>query len=416
MINDFVTNRWEDIMKILIVSQSFYPDSFKINELIREFANEGNEITVLSGLGDYTTGKIHSNYRFFKNRTEEYNGCRIKRVRTISRRKGPFFRSLNYLSFVFFGSLWAFFNKSQFDLVYVYQPSPATMILPGIVAAKKRKIPLLIYCLDIWPEAVKAMNIKENSSAFRWIHKLSRYAYNQGDFILVSSSSFMTYLHEINNIPYEKMAFLPQHADDLEESYSLQIKNVKTADFNFVFTGNIGYVQDVETIIKAAAQIESDYDFLIHIVGNGSNWETCKQLANELNIDNKVIFYGRKSVELMPAYYNMADACLLTLKFENKIGLTIPAKLQGYMAAGKPIIGAIAGDAEQIIREANCGLCVPASDEKALAQAILEFMQLSETERKTMGENSLSYYQTHFDKEKFITVTLDQMKQLVNKN
>lgn len=402
-------------MRILIVSQSFYPDNFKINELIGEFAKKGNEITVLSGLGDYTTGKVHSDYRFFKNRTEMYNGCEIKRVRTISRRKGPVFRSLNYLSFAFFGSIWAFFTKNQFDLVYVYQPSPATMILPGIVAAKRNRVKLLIYCLDIWPEAVKAMNIKEANPAFKWIHKLSRYTYQKADFILVSSSSFMTYLHDVNDIPYEKMAYLPQHADDLISVASFPTIDVpKKATVNFVFAGNIGYVQDVETIIKAVAEIESGEDYLVHIVGDGSNYETCQRLAEELNVSDNVFFYGRKPAEQMPSFYELADACLLTLKFDNQIGLTIPAKLQGYMAAGKPIIAAIEGDSQTIINEAKCGICVPASDEKALAQAMEKFMQLPVAEQKKLGNNALNYYKTHFNKEKFVTATLTQMLQMAN--
>lgn len=402
-----------EAMKILIVSQSFYPDNFKINDIIKEFANDGHEITVLSGLGDYTTGKVHSNYRFFKNRTETYNGCTIKRVRTISRRKGPIFRSLNYLSFVFFGAFWAFFTKNKFDLVYVYQPSPATMILPGVVAARRSNIPLLIYCLDIWPEAVKAMQIKETSVAFKWIHQLSRFAYNQATFILVSSYSFMTYLHEENEISYEKMAFLPQHADLPNEEMIENDIDLKKSDYNFVFTGNIGYVQDVETIIEAAAQMNSELPFMIHIVGNGSNYEACLELVEKLNIQSKITFYGQQPANLMPLFYEFADACLLTLKYENKIGLTIPAKLQGYMAAGKPIIGSIEGDAQEIIQEAKCGICVPSSDSKALAQALETFIRMPLEERLKFGNNALHYFQEHFNKDKFVQATLEKMKQLV---
>lgn len=402
-------------MKILIVSQSFYPDHFKINELIKDFAKAGHEVTVLSGLGDYTTGKVHPNYRFFRNRTEQYNGCTVKRVRTISRRTGPIFRSLNYLSFWFFGSIWAFFAAKKFDMVYVYQPSPATMIYPGITAAKRSQAPLLIYCLDIWPEAVKAMSIQEESLPFRMIHKLSTHAYQQASFILVSSQSFLTYMHEVNHIPYEKMAFLPQHAEDsLEIPKEIPI-SIQQAKHNFVFTGNIGYVQDIETIIKATALVPKDYDFRVHIVGDGSNLATCQQLAKELQLEEKVVFYGRQPSHLMPVFYDMADACLLTLKYENKIGLTIPAKLQGYMAAGKPVLAAIEGDAKQVIKEADCGLCVAASDEQGLADGLVQFMAYSPQELKQMGENAKTYVAAHFTKDTFVTKTLETMKKLVRK-
>lgn len=403
-------------MKILIVSQSFYPDNFKINELIKDFAEKGNEVTVLSGLGDYTTGKIHENYRFFKNRTEVYNGCTIKRVRTFSRRKGPFFRSLNYLSFAFFGSLWGWFTKQRFDIVYVYQPSPATMIFPGITVAKRNKIPLLVYCLDIWPEALKAMRIKEDSIVFKIVHRMSRYMYNKADYVLVSSHSFMQYLHQYNQVPYEKMDYLPQHADDNNQQKINDSEiEIPTAEVNFVYTGNIGYVQDVETIIHAVNEIKMDKSFLFHIVGGGSNFENCVKLSKELAVEDKVVFYGNQPVDRMPVFNELADAFLLTLKFENKIGLTIPAKLQGYMAAGKPIIAAIDGDAKTVIAEAQCGLCVSSSDAVSLARAVEKFVQLPAEQKEAWGNNSLDYFREHFNKKKFVNVTLDKMKELVNK-
>ncbi|MGX6980145.1 glycosyltransferase family 4 protein [Vagococcus elongatus] len=404
-------------MKILIVSQSFYPDNFKINELIKEFAENGNEVTVLSGLGDYTTGKVHENYRFFKNRTEVYNGCTIKRVRTFSRRKGPFFRSLNYLSFAFFGSLWSWFTKQTFDIVYVYQPSPATMIFPGIIAAKRSKVPLLVYCLDIWPEALKAMSIKEESIVFKIVHRMSRYMYNQADHILVSSHSFMEYLHQYNQVPYDKMDYLPQHADvNTRQKVNEVEMEIPTAEVNFVYTGNIGYVQDVETIIRAVNEIKLDKSFLFHIVGGGSNFENCVKLSKELAVEDYIVFYGNQPVDRMPFFNDLADAFLLTLKFENKIGLTIPAKLQGYMAAGKPIIAAIDGDAKTIIEEAQCGLCVSSSDAVSLARAVEKFVYLSKEEKEALGNNSLDYFKEHFNKEKFVKVTLDKITEMVNKD
>lgn len=414
MISDFHIVRKGKNMRILIVSQSFYPDNFKINNLVKDFSELGHDITVLSGLGDYTTGKINKNYRFFKNRTEMYNGVTVKRVRTISRRKGPIFRSLNYISFAFFGGLWGFFSRKKFDLVYVYQPSPATMIFPGVIVAKKLKIPLLIYCLDIWPEAVKAMSIKEETIAYKIIHRLSRWLYRESDFILVSSKSFMKYLYEVNGISYSIMSYLPQHSDYAEVSEEFQ-KNIlkKRAAFNFVFTGNIGFVQDVETIIRATTFVEKQYDYIVHIIGDGSNLECCKQLAKKLGVTKKIIFYGRKPASTMHSFYLAADACLLTLKYENKIGLTIPAKLQGYMSESKPIIAAIEGDARAIIEEANCGICVNASDSESYGKALMSFMDSDDVTRGKFGKNAFLYYQKHFTKNEFIRNTNNIMEEMI---
>lgn len=399
-------------MKILIVSQSFYPDEFKINDLIKDFSKEGHDITVLSGLGDYATGQIPERYKWFKNRTEFYNGCKIKRVRTIARRTGPIFRSLNYLSFAFFGMIWAFFCKEKFDLIYVYQPSPATMIFPGIVAAKKNKVPLLVYCLDIWPEAVKAMKISGEGLAFKYIHRLSKQAYQKANYILVSSRSFMDYLHQINNIPYNKMKYVPQHADPASKNSQSEMQ-ISKAQNNFVFTGNIGYVQDVEMIIQAAAKVRSEQTFKIHIVGSGSNIQSCEKLTKDLQVEHLINFYGRLPAEEMGFFYEHSDACLLTLKNDNKIGLTIPAKLQGYMAHGKPVLAAISGDAEIIIRESSCGFVVAPTDSQAYAHIIEEFIQLSNDEKKELGENSFNYFIKNFTKNRFVSETLGAMTALI---
>lgn len=399
-------------MRILVVSQSFYPDNFKINDVIKDLSDAGHQVHVLTGLGDYSTGKIPSRYRWFKNRTEQYNGATIKRVRTISRRTGPIFRALNYLSFAFFGCIWGFFTKTKFDVVYIYQPSPVTMVFPGRTVARKQNIPLVIYCLDIWPESVKAMHIQEGNVVYRMITRLSQWAYQSADEILVSSFSFMDYLNEVDEIPMEKMKYLPQHAEDVVMGQrTVPEMIIEQCDkVNFVFTGNIGMVQDVETIVLATKQLPKELPYKIHIVGDGSNLATCKSLADEYAVNDKIHFYGRQPAEMMQDFYEIADACLLTLKNENKIGLTIPAKLQGYMAAGKPIVAAINGDSQTIIADADCGMCVSSSDADALAKAIQAFIELPKEIRESYGANSRSYYEKHFTKETFIESTLEVLE------
>ncbi|MGY3777190.1 glycosyltransferase family 4 protein [Isobaculum melis] len=395
-------------MKILVVSQNFYPDNFKINDVVKEFTLRGHEVTVLTGLGGYTTGKLSSRYKLFKNRKEVWNHVNIRRVRTITRRKGPIFRSLNYFSFTFFGSIWALLNREHFDVIYVYQLSPVTMAYPALIAAKKRKIPILLYCLDIWPESVKAMRLKEGTFIYSLIHKISRYLYRKSHRIAVSSQSFMEYLHTVNQVPYEKMDYIPQYANDS----SLAIQEQERAETRFVFTGNIGYVQDVETILLAVSKVDPAFSLKVDIVGNGSALADCEKLADQLSLNDRVIFHGRQPAEKMHEYYQDADACLLTLKNQNKIGLTIPAKLQGYMVAGKPIIAAIDGDAKVIIHDANCGICVPASQAEALAQAMVDFMNLTHQEQLAFGKNARAYYESHFTEAQFIDKTLQELESL----
>lgn len=388
-------------MKILVVSQSFYPDNFKINKVVQDFVAKGYQVDVLTGLPDYETGNIAKEYRFFKNRKQSYNGTNVYRVPTFARRTGPIFRSLNYLSFAISGWFWALFNKNNYDVVYVYQVSPITMGIPAIKAAKRNNAKLIIYCMDIWPECVKAMNIKEETKAFNLIHKISKYVYSKADVIPISSPSFADYLKEENQISFEKTIYLPQYSEDI----IVPVATKKTEDFNFLFTGNIGLVQDVEVIIKAVAEMKTNLNFKVHIVGDGSNLDNCIQLVKENQLEGKIIFHGRHPSSEMPSFYEMADACLLTLKNENKIGLTIPAKLQGYMSAGKAVVAAIDGDAKQIIEESNCGKCVSAGNVKEFAD-IMEYMMSNKEETKQLGMNGRKYFEQNFTEEKFISATL----------
>ena len=373
----------------------------------------GNQVTVLTGLGDYATGHIPKRYRWWRHRNEEYHHVSVHRVRTISRRTGPIFRSLNYLSFAINGWFWGKFQKKPFDLVYVYLLSPVTMGYPAIAVANKQKIPLLFYNLDLWPESVKAMHIEENTLPFKIIHRLSKRIYSRADQIAVTSLPFIDYLHDVNDIDKNKIRYIPQYADTAPEVTSngalSKLLEEKKAKNNFVFTGNIGFAQDVETIIKAIALlrdegIASSY-LRIHLVGDGSNLDSLKKLTNRLNLADYVVFYGRRPGSEMPAFYQFADACLLTLNNKNKIGVTIPAKLQGYMAAKKPIIAAIDGDAERVIAEAECGIRVPSGDFEQLARAFKNFLHLSVIQKQRLAENGFQYFLANFTKRDFLNAT-----------
>lgn len=403
-------------MRILVVSQSFYPDNFKINEVVGEFVTAGNKVTVLTGLGDYSTGTIPTRYRWFKNRHENYHGATIRRVRTISRRTGPIFRSLNYLSFAINGWLWGKLQSQKFDVVYVYMPSPVTMGVPAISVAHRQSIPLLIYNLDLWPESVKAMSIKEKTLSFNIIHKISQAIYQQADSIAVSSVPFMDYLVDVNEVPKERLRFIPQYAtlpsrakkETSEERELEKLIKENQAEINLLFAGNIGFVQDVETIIRAVASIQNSINekqLKIHIVGDGSDLKNVKKLTDSLNVARFVIFYGRRPESTMSLFYKNSDASLLTLKYENKIGETIPAKLQGYLAASQPVLAAIDGDAARIIAESDCGIRVCSGDAVGLGRAMLTFIQLSDNQREQLSQNGYSYFLQNFTKAIFMEKT-----------
>lgn len=369
-------------LRILVVTQCFYPDIYAVNDIVEEMVKRGHKVTVLTGLPDYTTSKIPPEYRHGKRRHEHYKGADVYRVQTIARHHGPIWRSLNYLSFVVTGSLRAWtqdFTKTEacFDVIYVWEVSPVTMAVPAIRLAKRYRKPLFLYCMDIWPECVKAMGITESNPAFPLIHAWSRLIYNACDHIAVSSKPFFTYLEKMNRVPLSRMSYLPQYADDalLLSDFTKQ----PDGHVDFLFIGNIGKAQKLDCLIRAMSIFREKKDdsssvankVTLHIVGGGSDEERIRELTQRLGLTDRIRFYGPKPAAEAAQYYKKADVCVLTLDGSTQIGDTLPGKLQTYMAAGKPVIAAANGATKEIIEESRCGICTPAGDDRALGEALL---------------------------------------------
>lgn len=393
-------------MKILIVGQVFYPDHFRINDLVKELAKE-HDVKMVTGLPDYDLGKVPKEFKFFKRRREDFCGAKVVRVPIISRRKGAIFRSLNYLSFAFTGSLYTFFLREQYDVVFSYQTSPITMFVPGIVYAKKNKVRSVLYTLDLWPESVKAMPIGEGSFLFSLLLKMSRKIYHAADKIIVSSPSFKDYLVDVIGLEYNKIDFLPQYTDEIDGELERKSRP-KDKMVQFTFAGNIGLVQDLETVINAAKLI-NHRDFIVNIVGSGSHEENVKKMVAKLEIDRHFIFHGRKIHGEMDRIYDETDVCVLTLRNDDFIGKTIPGKLQTYMAKGKAILGAISNDSMKIIQESKSGLCVESGDVAGLARIMEYYMDHPEV-IPIYGQNAQLYYDEHFSKEVFIKSLMDYLE------
>ena len=225
----------------------------------------------------------------------------------------------------------------------------------------------------------------------------SKMIYNKADAIAVSSKPFIDYLCDVNGVKKSKICYIPQHSEDM----NLPFKDENNGVLHLAFGGNIGSVQNVDCIVRAVAELKNSEGFTVDIYGDGSELEACKKLAVELNVQNKIIFHGRVSRETLWENYKTADAFLLTLKDEGIIGFTVPAKLQEYMSGNRPIIAAIGGAAEEIITSAECGVCVPAGDHKALASAIEDFV-LNAASYKIFAENGRKHYEENFTLDKFM--------------
>ena len=389
-------------MNILVVSQMYYPDDFRINEITRALAADGHTVRVLTGLPDYATSRIPKAYRFGRLRRETVEGVQVVRVPTVARRKGLFFRVVNYLSFVVSGWLYAKCTRFRADVVFSYETSPVLQVIPAIAYKKRHRVPLVIYCCDIWPECLKVWGVKESAPLFRWMKGVSRRIFNAGDRVAITSPPFEEYLKTVNGVPAEKLVLLPQHAEDLCGDIAGVYEYNGCTDF--LFAGNIGAAQGVETIVQAAAQLKAQTDapFHVHVVGDGSSREACEQLAAALDVTDCLTFHGKYPLAEMARFYRLADVLLLTMTGDAVGRLTLPAKWQGYLSAGKPLAVAADGVCAEMTRLADCGLAVPAADAAGLA-GIMQEMMASPARFHAQGANGRRFYEEHFTKETFMT-------------
>lgn len=383
--------------KILVVCQHYYPENFQITPICEQLVKDGYDVTILTGLPNYPTGIVPDEYKK-GHRDEIINGVHVVRGYEIGRRKGPLWLAINYVSFTL-----SFLHKvnmlsGDFDIVLVYQLSPVLMALPGIKYANKHKVPLMIYCCDLWPESMKMYIKNEKNILFRAMKRISQKVYSRADVLAVQSKSFINYMEQTHGIKRDKMIYMPAFAD---ETY---LETDFTSDDNvvdFVFLGNLGIAQNLISVLEAVNKIKDVTNFKVHFVGDGSCLGQMKEFVNNNGLEDIVQFYGRRPVEEMPKFYKLADACLVSLKADNATGLTLPSKVQGYMAAGLPIIGMIDGSAQEVIAEAKCGLCVNADDVDGFARVMKNFIENKE-EYRNFGLNGRKYFKDNFNKRKLL--------------
>lgn len=380
-------------MKILVVCQYYHPEPFRITDICEELIKRGHEVTVLTGLPNYPMGEIYEGYRKGEKRDEVINGVTIHRCETMARKQGMVHRVLNYVSYAYSSTRYVNKLDCNFDVVFVNQLSPVMMAKAGIAYKKKYGVKLVLYCLDLWPESLVSGAIKRGSVVYRLFHKLSANIYRHADRLLVTSKSFTKYFQYEFGI--SDVEYLPQYAETLFTPD--QCRKIPDGNIDLMFAGNVGTAQSVKTIVEAARITAKSENIRWHIVGDGIELDALKKQADGLN---NIVFHGRKLLEDMPKYYAMADAMLVTMQKDPVLSHTMPGKVQTYMAAGKPIIGAIDGETATIIRDAECGVCCSAEDAIGLVSKVMEF--ISADNKSALGSRAATYYNREFNKERFI--------------
>jgi glycosyltransferase involved in cell wall biosynthesis len=393
-------------MKILFVSQYFYPETFRGNDIVFDFVKKGHEVKVITGKPNYPLGTFYHGYKFWGVKKEIINGADIIRIPTFSRGKGSAIRLIfNYLSFFLFSYPYSRFKTDKdFDIIFVQQLSPVTMAMPAIWALKRnRKAKLYLWVLDLWPESVSATTGITNKFIINLLDKLVKYIYSKSDFILISSKSFEKSIKQrsIN----KEISYFPNWAESIYEDKELKkdlvLPNLPNG-FNIMFAGNIGEAQDFETILSAAIQTKAENINWI-LVGDGRKLDWVKYQVKFHNLHNVVIL-GRYPIETMPYFFSEANVMLLTLKNSLISDLTVPAKLQAYTASGKIILAAINGEANTIINKKNIGIACESGDINSLSKNAIILKKLSEEQRILMEKNSRNLYYTNYSKKVLLDI------------
>lgn len=392
-------------MKILVVCQYYKPEPFRVSDICEALAAQGHAVTVVTGTPNYPEGEIYPGYEGTAHRDEIINGVRVHRCPIHPRKRGALHRFWNYYSFVFASKRYLSRLEEDFDVVLVNQLSPVMMAGGALDWAKRHGKKTVLYCLDLWPESLSAGGIRSGSLIYRVFWYISRRIYRGADAIAVTSQGFEDYFRTALKLPDAKLEYLPQYAEGLFDR--LPDAPPHPGVFNAVFAGNIGEMQAVETIVEAAGKLAVRPDIHFHIVGDGVRLDACRRLAEGLS---NVTFYGRRDVSEMPGFYAMADVMLVTLKADPVLSLTLPGKMQSYLAAGKPVVGAINGETAAVVADADCGVCVVAEDADALADALVSLADAPERLRE-YGANARRYYEAHFQKDAFLRKLTDVLKE-----
>jgi len=391
-------------LNILIITPYFYPENFRINDLAIDFKNKKNHsLSVITPIPNYPEGKFYDGYGLFKRRKERWNGINIYRSILIPRGTGSNINlALSWISSIF-GNLLLAINvlKSNYDLIFVFGPSPFTICLPAIFIKKIKNTPICFWVLDLWPESVSSAGKLKTSLIPQLLMPLVRFTYNNCDTILVSSPGFIESIKE-KNIGIDNIKFFPQWAEPIFQKIKKQENSflmVPKGSFIVMFAGNIGESQDFNSILKAANQLKQNKRIHWVIIGSGRKEKWVKEKIFELGIKDVFHMIGRFPLEKMPGFYSQASAMLISLSKKHIFSLTIPAKLQSYLACGKPVLAMIDGATAELVRESKSGLVCNSENADQLANNVLRMSEMTDYEIKRMATNAHNLYMKEFNRD-----------------
>jgi glycosyltransferase involved in cell wall biosynthesis len=387
-------------MKVLVVSQYFWPEGFRINDLVRSLTEKGIAVDVLTGKPNYPEGRIFTGYRAWGFHSEQWAGATVYRLPLAARGSTSAWRlGFNYLSFVVSGLLLApwILRGRRYDAIFVYAPSPILQAIPALFLGWLKRCGVMVWVQDLWPESLAATGYIRNPRILRCVEWVVRFIYLHTDLLLVQSKAFEAQVAAL--APGKRIVYYPNSVESLffnPPDVTLPDIPALKNGFPVVFAGNIGIGQAVEVIVDAATLLKDHAHIRFIVVGQGSRREWLCQEARLRGLTN-LHLPGRYPMETMPGVMQKAAVLLVTLADQPIFAATVPNKVQAYMAVGRPILACMNGEGARLVEEAGAGLGVPAEDARALADAVLELFGMTPAERDQLGENGRRYYKEHFD-------------------
>lgn len=382
----------------LLLTNHFYPETFRCNDIAFELVKRGYDVKVLTGIPDYPEGKYHKGYSLFKRRCEKINGVTVVRVPHIPRGSGNAMRMIiHYASAMFFFFFYALYQAifHKYDCIFIHNTSPAFICLPAVLIKKIRRTPVDHWILDMWPESLAAGGIR-NPKIYNIIEKMMGMVYRNNDIIHISSMGFKKLLLE-KGVPEEKIEYLPNFCEDTSKNVELKDIPALPDGFIVMFAGNIGEAQNMENVMKSALLLKERKDIHFVLVGDGRKKAWIEEFVKHNSLEDTVHLMGRWPIDTMSAFFAKADVMLVSLADETAFNLVLPAKVQAYMVNKKPILAMLNGEGQEVISAAKCGWFVNSDDIEGLVEKIKGISELNTNDLIAIGENGYKFYRENFE-------------------
>ncbi len=387
--------------RILVVTQHFWPEHFRINDMVEGFLQDGLEVDVLCGLPNYPKGEWFDGYSAQGPWEEHFGTAQVFRAKEWPRKGNTSLNIfLNYVSWPLYATAALPRLPGGYDAVFCFNTSPVLMCWPALRYARKHHIPFTNYVLDLWPENLYSVLPVKNALLRRIAQGVSDALYKRADRLIAMSTPLQQRLCQRTGKPPAQVAAIPQYCEDFyavpqpDEDLARQF----AGRFNLVFTGTFTPAQSLDMVLRAVLDARAAGAEHLHLllVGDGMSRDSLQALARELNAGDAVTFYGSVPARDVPRFTTLADALLISLSDSPDLGLTVPGKLASYMAAAKPVVASMNGAGAEAVRESGGGLVSPACDQRALAENLLRLYRMSQAERDGLGNRAKAYYQAHY--------------------